>query len=118
MLSNITDQAVQGLGMVALAVIAVFIGAQKILKDWRGTAAETNIITLMHTELDRMSQQNTQLSMELGRLHSEIITLNQELQKLTLENQRLQLEVIALTAEISELKTLTQKEKYGKIKIN
>jgi regulator of replication initiation timing len=65
-----------------------------------------------------MSVQNTALSTELGRLHSEIITLSQQLQKLTIENQRLQVEVIALTAEISELKTITQKEKYGKIKIN
>jgi predicted nuclease with TOPRIM domain len=118
MLSNITDQAVQGLGMAALAVIAVLVGAQKILKDWRGTAAETNVITLMHTELNRMSEQNTQLSLELGRLHTELIALNQELQKLTLENQSLQREVVALTAEISELKTLTQKEPNGKIKTN
>jgi predicted nuclease with TOPRIM domain len=118
MLSNITDQAVQGLGMVALAVIAVLVGTQKILKDWRGTAAETNVITLMHTELNRMSEQNTQLSLELGRLHTELIALNQELQKLSLENQCLQREVVALTAEISELKTLTQKEPYGKIKTN
>jgi predicted nuclease with TOPRIM domain len=118
MLSNITDQAVQGLGMVALAVIAVLLGIQKILKDWRGTAAETSVITLMHSELERMSEQNTQLSVELGRLNTEVISLNQELQKLTLENQRLQREVVALTAEISNLKTLTQKEKYGKIKTN
>lgn len=115
MLSNITDQTIQGLGMVALAVIAVLIGTQKILKDWRSTAAETNVITLMHSELDRMSEQNTQLSVELGRLNTEVISLNQELQKLTLENQRLQREVVALTAEIGELRTITQKEKYGKI---
>jgi predicted nuclease with TOPRIM domain len=118
MLSSITDQTVESVGLIALAVIAVFIGVQKILKDWKSTSAETNIITLMHAELDRMSTQNTALSTELGRLHTEIISLGQELQKLTVENQRLQLEVIALTDEISELKTLTQKEKYGKIKTN
>jgi peptidoglycan hydrolase CwlO-like protein len=116
MLSNITDQAVQGLGMVALAVIAVLVGVQKILKDWRSTAAETNVITLMHSELERMSEQNTKLSVELGRLHTEIIGLNTELQKLTVENQRLQTEVVALTNEISELKALTRKDTNGKIK--
>jgi predicted nuclease with TOPRIM domain len=116
MLSNITDQAVQGLGMVALAVIAVLVGVQKILKDWRGTAAETNVITLMHAELERMSEQNTKLSLELGRLHTEVIALNTELQKLTVENQRLQTEVVALTNEISELKALTRKDTNGKIK--
>jgi peptidoglycan hydrolase CwlO-like protein len=109
MLSNIMDQTVEGLGLVALAVLAVFVGIQKILKDWRSTAAETNIITLMHAELDRMSTQNTSLSTEISRLHTEVISLGQELQKLTFENQRLQLEVITLTNEISELKaTYTQ----------
>jgi len=111
MLSNITDQAVQGLGMVALAVIAVLLGAQKILKDWRGTAAETNVITLMHSELERMSTQNTQLSIELGRLHTQVIALNQELQKLTVENQHLRTEVCALTQEVSNFKQLSTVQK-------
>jgi peptidoglycan hydrolase CwlO-like protein len=112
------DSVIQVLGAVALAVIAVLIGLQKIIKDWRSTAAETNVITLMHSELERLSDQNKELSVELGRLHTDIILLNQELQNLTIENQRLQREVIALTAQIGELKALTQKEKYGKIKIN
>jgi predicted nuclease with TOPRIM domain len=110
------DQIMQSLGIVAIAVIAVFVGVQKILKDWRSTSAETNIITLMHSELDRMSEQNTNLSIELGRLHVEVIALTQELQKLTVENQRLQTEVIALTNEVSGLKILTRKEQHGKIK--
>lgn len=106
------------LSAVGVSITVVFIGAQKLLKDWRSTNAETSIITLMHTELERMSEQNTSLSLELGRLHTEVIALSKELQKLTLENQRLQTEVIALTNEISELKTLTRKDHNGKIKIN
>lgn len=109
------EQTVQSLGIVALGLIAVFIGAQKIIKDWRSTSAETNVITLMHVELDRMSEQNTNLSIELGRLHTEVIALTQELQKLTVENQRLQTEVIALTNEVSGLKMLTRKDHNGKI---
>lgn len=109
------EQTVQSLGIVALGLIAVFIGAQKIIKDWRSTSAETNVITLMHIELDRMSEQNTSLSIELGRLHTEVIALTQELQKLTVENQRLQTEVIALTNEVSGLKMLTRKDRNGKI---
>lgn len=116
MLDISTEQIVQSLGVVGLAVIAVFVGVQKLLKDWRSTGAETNIITLMHTELERMSEQNTSLSTELGRLHTEVIALSTELQKLTVENQRLQTEVIALTNEISELKALTRKDYNGKIK--
>jgi hypothetical protein len=118
MLNNMVEQVTQSLGVVALAVIAVFIGAQKLLKDWRATGAETNIITLMHGELERMSKQNTALSVELGRLHDEVIALNQELQKLTVENQRLQIEVIALTDEVSNLKLFARKDNNGKIQAN
>jgi hypothetical protein len=76
MLESNFEQSLQAISLVALAVMGVFIGAQKILKNWRSTEAETSIITLMHTELERMSEQNTKLSVELGRLHSEIIALN------------------------------------------
>jgi peptidoglycan hydrolase CwlO-like protein len=118
MLTNTADQLIQTAGIVGLAVIAFFIGVQKLLKDWKTTSAESNIITLMHTELDRMSEQNTALSTELGRLHSQIILLSQELQKLTVENQQLQAEVVALTKEISALKALTRKDLNGKIQTN
>jgi peptidoglycan hydrolase CwlO-like protein len=118
MLGSTIDEVTQTAGIVGLAVIAFFIGVQKLLKDWKSNSAESNIITLMHNELDRMSEQNTALSTELGKLHSQIILLSQELQKLTLENQQLQTEVIALTQEIAALKTIRQKEHYGKIKTN
>lgn len=116
MIETFSDNTIHVLGIVAIAVITVFVGIQKLLKDWRTTSAETSIITLMHAELERMSEQNTKLSLELGRLHSEVIALNNELQKLTFENQRLQTEVVALTNEISELKALTRKDANGKIK--
>jgi peptidoglycan hydrolase CwlO-like protein len=118
MLTSTTDELIQTAGIVGLAVIALFIGVQKLLKDWKTTSAESSIITLMHAELERMSEQNTSLSTELGRLHSQIILLSQELQKLTVENQQLQTEVVALTKEISALKALTRKDANGKIKIN
>ena len=108
------DSVIQVLGAVALAVIVVFVSVQKLLKDWKSTSAETSIITLMHNELDRMSEQNTQLSVELGRLHTQIIALNQELQKLTVENQHLRTEVCALTQEVSNFKQLSVAQK-GKI---
>lgn len=115
MLEISSDNLIQLFTVIALAVVATFVGIQKIVKDWRSTSAETNIITLMHTELERMSEQNTALSVELGRLHNEVMALNQQLQKLTVENQRLQLEVIALTNEVSLFKELTRKENHGKI---
>jgi predicted nuclease with TOPRIM domain len=116
MLDSNFEQSLQATSLVAIAVIAVFIGVQKMLKNWRSTEAETSIITLMHTELERMSEQNTKLSVELGRLHTEIIALNTELQKLTVENQQLRTEVVALTNEVSSFKALARKDYNGKIK--
>lgn len=111
MLDSNFEQNLQATSLVAIAVIAVFVGVQKILKNWRSTEAETSLITLMHTELERMSEQNTKLSIELGRLHTEVIALNQELQKLTVENQNLRAEVCALTQEVSLFKELSNKTK-------
>ena len=107
MLGINSEEIIQVLSMVSLAIIAVFMGLKKLLKDWRSNDAETSIITLMHSELERVSEQNTALSTELGRLHHEVINLTQELQKLTVENQRLQLEVCALTEEISIFKRMS-----------
>lgn len=118
MLGVITNNIVEVLGMSALAIIAVFIGSQKLLKEWKSTNAETNIITLMHTELERMSSQNASLSIELGRLHSEVINLNKQLQNLSVENQRLQVEVCALTTEVSKFKELSRTGKAYKYATN
>lgn len=114
MLEVNADGLIQTLGVVAFAIIALAVGAQKFLKDWRTTSAETNIITLMQSELERMSEQNTALSVELGRLHNEVIVLNQQLQKLTVENQRLQTEVTALTTQVSDFKAITSIQKGTK----
>lgn len=96
---------IQTISLIALAVIAFSVGIQKLLRDWKSTGAETSIITLMHSELERMSEQNGVLSTELNRLQQEMITLNSQLAQLCIENQRLQTEVIALTDEVSKLRT-------------
>ena len=67
---------IQTVSLVALAVVAFSVGIQKLLKDWKSTNAETSVITLMHTELERMSQQNGLLATELNRLQQEMILLN------------------------------------------
>ena len=97
------------LGVLGIAIIALVLASQKIFKEWRSTSVETNVIALMHTELERMSEQSTSLSSEISRLHHEVIGLSSQLRKLTLENQRLQEEVIALTNEISSLRKLAGK---------
>jgi predicted nuclease with TOPRIM domain len=111
MLGTTPDEIIQVITMVALAVVALFMGIKKLSKDWQNGEAESRILNLMHIELERMSQQNTALSTELGRLHTEVINLTQQLQKLTLENQRLQTEVCALTEEISIFKQLSVNQK-------
>ena len=95
---------IQTISLVALAVVAFSVGIQKLLKDWKSTGAETSIITLMHTELERMSEQNGLLSNELNRLQQEMIVLNNQLAQLCVENQQLQAEVVALTNEVSRFR--------------
>lgn len=106
MLETNPESVTHVVGMVALAIIAVFVGMQKLLKGWHTSSAENSVITLMHTELERMAEQNKSLSLELGRLHTEVINLNHQLQGLTVENQRLQVEVVALTREVARLQTV------------
>ena len=109
MLETSPDSLIQVVGMVAVAVIAVIVGSQKLLKDWKSSSVESSVINLMHSELERMSAQNTALSLELGRLHKEVIALNKHLQKLTLENQSLQSEVITLTKEVARFQSVLHK---------
>ena len=107
------DEAVQAITMVAVAIIAGLFVLKKLAKDWLSNETESNIIKLMHTELERLSEQNTSLSVELGRLHNEVILLNQELQKLTVENQRLQIEVMNLIAELNNFQQLRIGRNHG-----
>ena len=80
----------QTISLLSLAVIGLLVGIQKLVRDWKTTNAETNIISVMHTEIERMSLQNTTLSNELGKLQEEIIRLNGLISKLNIENNKLQ----------------------------
>lgn len=91
------------LGTAAVAVIAVIFTVQKLLKGWKESSTESSVISIMHTELERMARQNTTLTTELNKLQIELVTLNSELRKLTLENQQLHAEVAALTAQVTHL---------------
>jgi septal ring factor EnvC (AmiA/AmiB activator) len=101
-----SQDLVQTVSLVALAAIGLVVGVQKLLKDWRSTEAETNIIQLMHTEIERMGEQNSKLSTELGKLQEEVIRLNQELSKLNIENSKLQEEIAQLTLELTRFKQM------------
>ena len=95
---------VQYTGGIAASIFALIFLMQKFLTGWKSDSAETSVITLMHSELQRMSEQNTKLSIELGKLQDDLIALNKELRILTSENQRLHSEVVALTSEITNLR--------------
>lgn len=99
----------QTISLLSLAVIGLLVGIQKLVRDWKTTNAETNIISVMHTEIERMSLQNTTLSSELGKLQEEIIRLNSLISKLNIENNKLQEEISRLTIELDSIKTLTNK---------
>ena len=96
----------QTISLLSLAVIGLLVGIQKLVRDWKTTNAETNIIQLMHTEIERMGEQNTKLSIELGKLQEEVIRLNQELSKLNIENSKLQEEIAQLTLELTRFKQI------------
>jgi chromosome segregation ATPase len=88
------------------ALVSIAFATQKIISTWKGSQAETSIIGLMHTELERLSEQNTKLSVELGKLQEEILGLNKALRNLTTENQSLHTQVQSLTAEVTRLQAV------------
>lgn len=92
--------------VIGLAVIALAFGIQKLLKDWRTGNTESDVMRLMHQELQRTSSQNKVLSEELGKLQQQILQLNTELSRLCVENDKLQQEVIALTSELNAFKKI------------
>lgn len=109
MISQIDSNAIaQYAGGTAVGLLAIAYVLQKFLTGWKTDKAESSILTLMHSELERMSAQNANLSMELGRLQVEVIALNTQLRALTAENQRLHSEVGSLTTEVSRLQHTLQ----------
>lgn len=86
-----------------IALTAVAVGLQTLLKNWKTTNAESSLLKMMHEELERMSTQNATLSQEIGKLQLELIKLSAQLTTLTIENQKLQAEVSNLNAEIARL---------------
>lgn len=96
----------QTISLLSVALIALVIGVQKLVRDWRTTNAESDIISIMHKEIERMSGQNITLSTTLGKLQEEIIELNKQISKLNIENNRLQEEISVLTLELNSFKKL------------
>ncbi len=88
-----------------LGIAGLALGVQQLIKKWKSTSAETNIMTLLHEELERMAKQNTLLSTYVNNLQLEANKINLELGKLQYENQKLHAEVVSLTKEVILLRS-------------
>lgn len=92
--------------MISFGLMGLVMGVQKLLKGWKETSAETSVVSLMHNELQRMSEQNKILTTELASLQIELLNLNKQLRQLTDENQKLHSEVVSLSNELAKLQKL------------
>jgi peptidoglycan hydrolase CwlO-like protein len=106
MVDSDNQGVLQTISLLSVALIALVMGIQKLIRDWRTTKAESDIISIMHKEIERMSSQNTTLSIELGKLQQEILELNKQISKLNIENNKLREEIESLTLELDNFKKL------------
>lgn len=97
---------IQYLGVAGMGFVALALGIQRLIKEWRSNTAENHVISMMHTELDRLNTQHGKLSEEVGKLHDEIVKLNGEITTLTIENNKLRLEISVLTDKLQKQKDI------------
>jgi len=88
---------------VTVGLFGVAYSIQKYIKGWRETGASSDVVKLLHTEVLRMSEQNTKLMIEITHLQGQIVSLNKQLTELQHENQLLNTQVRQLTSEVSRL---------------
>lgn len=100
-----SESLISILGAGAVGVAGLAMGVQQLVKKWKTTSAETNIMTLLHEELERMSKQNSLLATYVNTLQLEANKINLELGKLQFENQKLHAEVVSLTKEVILLRS-------------
>ena len=100
----------QGAGALVVATMGTIFSIQKLLKSWKETSTESNVIDIVNKQMTLMSQTNEKLAKEVSELQVEIISLNKQLRKLSDENQRLHMEVNSLTTEINRLQNLLEQK--------
>lgn len=97
---------IETIGIASLGAVGLAFGIQKLLKSWKETSTESNIMDLMHEELERMAKLNRVLSDELAALQTEMVNLNREMRNLAVENQKLNSEIRMLNQEITRLQEM------------
>lgn len=100
--------------IAVIALVTLAFGIQKLVTTWQKDNAEESIVTLMHSELERMSKHNSVLAVELQKLQIEVIALNQQLRDLSVENQKLHVEVMSLTSEVTRLQNILKGSNDGR----
>lgn len=109
-----SDTIAQTATMIVVVLFGMIFGVQKVLKGWKESSTESNLISLMHTELTRLSAHNAILAEELAKFQLEVVSLNKQLNELTIENNRLHNEVVALTGEVSRLQRIIETSQPSK----
>lgn len=100
--------------MIAVAGVTLTtltLGIQQLVKKWKTTSAENSVLTLLHSELERMAAQNKLLSSYVNALQIEATKINSELGKLQVENKKLHTEVVCLTQELIAVRRSLDKER-------
>jgi septal ring factor EnvC (AmiA/AmiB activator) len=101
---NLDNPIIEALTTGALALVLLVIGLQKIVRDWKTTKAESDIISMLHEEIERMEQQNKKLSDELHGLQQKLISLSQDVTRLTIENNDLREKIADMMKELNVFK--------------
>ena len=101
---NLDNPIIEALTTGALALVLLVIGLQKIVRDWKTTKAESDIISMLHEEIERMEQLNKKLSDELHGLQQKLISLSQDVTRLTIENNDLREKIADMMKELNVFK--------------
>lgn len=93
---DITTTVAQ-VGATALAaVIGGLLAAQRAIKVWTSTDAETSVVKLLREEVTRLAHQNSVMAESLNLMQQQIVQLNREKALLQGEVDRLQQQVNVL----------------------
>ncbi len=96
-LNDLKDSATSILGTFAGVVLVLLFVLQKMKKSWISTDAETDVVKLLRDEVERLSKQNTNLSVHL-------FAMQQQLGELQKRNGYLSRHVERLEEEVKQLK--------------
>lgn len=101
---NLENPVLEMLTTAAAALTLLVLGLQKIVRDWKTTKAESDIISMLHNEIERMEQQNKKLSDEVHSLQQKLISLSQDVTKLTVENNHLREQIADMAKDLNVFK--------------